>query len=111
MTEYKDVTQERIYQVMRQRVNAALNRTETWLDHPTFDSKSAVLEVLISTRYAAEVMYEAATDLRILHAWAFDVPWLAWSDLIVAVRSGTKAEQRTMLWRLNKAMREGISHT
>jgi hypothetical protein len=102
------IEQEYAYKVMRQRCGAALTRTETWIDHPTFDTKSAVLDNLRGTRAAAEVLYEVTTGRLILDSWAFDVPWLAWSDLISAVMYGNKVQQRKALWKIRRAQRDGI---
>jgi len=92
--------------VVRRNVTAALNRVDTWLEHPTFDNKAQVLDNLLGVRYAAGVAEEIVSGSMILHSHSFDVDWLLFSDLIVSIKmSRPKATQRTALFRAREGMK------
>ena len=78
------------------QVKRALNRTQVWLDHPSFDSKADVLKALDSAFAGSAAIWGlwCNNDRALLWGDAFDIDWDRFRQLRAAVKAlGTKSDQ------------------
>lgn len=68
--------------VAHQRINKALNKVDTFVNHPSFDTKGSVIMQLRASREACEALYEALTDRFIMEDDSWECDWGRYQTLI-----------------------------